>query len=74
MYARGQGEEKEGQTDRCEACGAERSVVRRVESDPGEMGLKELGFGDGSIRPPLAELDPRHEEQVLTAMKNADLI
>lgn len=47
-----------------------------VESNPipVKWALEQLGYGDGSIRPPLATLDPAHFDQVTTAMKNADLL
>ncbi len=47
-----------------------------VESNPipVKWALHKLGFGDGSIRSPLVTLADEHHEQVVTAMKNADLI
>lgn len=47
-----------------------------VESNPipVKWALHQLGYGDGSIRSPLVTLDAVHHDQVVTAMKNADLI
>ncbi|MEM7610570.1 MAG: 4-hydroxy-tetrahydrodipicolinate synthase [Pseudomonadota bacterium] len=47
-----------------------------VESNPipVKWALQQLGLGDGSIRLPLLPLADAHHEQVVTALKNADLL
>ncbi|MEM9173185.1 MAG: 4-hydroxy-tetrahydrodipicolinate synthase [Pseudomonadota bacterium] len=41
---------------------------------PVKWAMQHLGYGDGSIRPPLARLHKRHQDAVITSLKNADLI
>ncbi|MEO0574192.1 MAG: 4-hydroxy-tetrahydrodipicolinate synthase [Pseudomonadota bacterium] len=41
---------------------------------PVKWALSELGYGDGSIRSPLVTLDTDRQDDVVTALKNADLM
>ena len=50
------------------------AMFRESNPIPVKWALQQLGYGDGSLRLPLVPLaDDRHDE-VITALKNADLM